>query len=89
MIPYSVILVLVMTLLAGCASAPKPQVVDHVVYKVQKVYIPKPCDVTVECDFTGDGYEPTMKLLRCVVKQKRALEYCKQLGGDNNDHHKN
>jgi len=82
------ILLIVLALgLTSCAER-KPQVVDRVVYKVQKVYIVKPCDVVVDCDFKGMGYEPTMKLLKCVVKQKRALEYCQQVGGDTNDHHK-
>lgn len=68
---------LLVVMLTGCAST-KVVTKDVIVYKYKNVYVPTPCDVTVNCDFTGDGYEPTNKLLECVIDQKRALEYCMQ-----------
>jgi len=69
----------IMLLMGGCTTAPpKEKIVT--VYKTKNVYIPQPCDAKVTCDFSGDGFVPTKKLLECVVKQKRALEYCRQGG---------
>jgi len=52
---------------------------------VKKVYIdvpvpyavPTPCKVpTVSCSFSGDGSEPVVRLLECIVKQKKAMKVC-------------
>jgi len=85
---YKLLFLLVLGLvMTGCASEPKIVTKDVIVYKYKKVYVPTPCDVTVKCDFTGEGYEPTSKLLECVIDQKRALEYCMQAkGASENDH---
>lgn len=32
----------------------------------------------IECEFTGEGFIPTEKLLDCVQKQKKALELCQE-----------
>ena len=61
-------------LLIGCAS--KQTVVSDI--EIQKVYVPVKCEVPeVHCDFKGEGYTPTQKLLECIVLQKRALEVCR------------
>jgi len=73
------ILVLVTLFMFGCSST--PDIKEVIVYKTKEVYIPVPCKVEVNCDFTGDGYIPTTKLLKCVVEQKKALEYCRQSDG--------
>jgi len=39
--------------------------------------VPTPCEVPdVECDFSGDGSEPVVKLLECIVNQKEAMSVC-------------
>lgn len=45
---------------------------------VEKVVI-KPCpvpDLSKVCDFSGDKFTPTEKLLNCVIEQKRVLDIC-------------
>ena len=76
MTSYKLLGVIALALLVGCA--PKTIIKDHVVYKTRTVYVQVPCDVEVHCEFSGDGYTPTRKLMECIVKQKRAIEYCKQ-----------
>jgi len=40
--------------------------------------VPTPCKVPkVDCDFSGDGSEPIVKLLECIVNQKKAMSVCK------------
>lgn len=69
-------------LLTGCSydqPTPKANPVQ-ILYKVKKVYVEVPCKVpAVNCDFTGIGNEPIIKLLKCVVDQKKALDYCSNL----------
>jgi len=44
-------------------------------YKIKEVKVPVKLHVPeVKCDFKGDGFEPTIKLLECIVKQKKVLE---------------
>jgi hypothetical protein len=58
-----------------CKPCPPPQVTIQ--YKTQYVDRPVPCpDQNVTCNFKGEGYTPTQRLLECVVLQKRALEVC-------------
>lgn len=65
---------LISFLLVGCSS--KQTVVSDI--EIQKVYVPVKCEVPeVHCDFKGEGYTPTQKLLECIVLQKRALEVCR------------
>lgn len=48
-----------------------------------EVYKPVPCKVEgFTCDFTGDNYIPTYKLLTCVIMQKKIIEICT---GKNNE----
>lgn len=67
--------------LTGCSTPPTKPVPPTIIteYKTVEVFVNKPCDVPMpDCDFKGDGFEPTVKLLKCVVDLKRALEYCKK-----------
>lgn len=61
----------------GCSQPePKPNPVQ-VIYETKKVYVTVPCKAPkVECVFSGDGHTPTVKLIECIINQKRALEYC-------------
>ena len=39
--------------------------------------VPTPCKVpNVDCKFSGDGSEPIVKLLECIVEQKKAMSVC-------------
>ncbi len=58
-----------------CKECPPKEI--QVQYKTQYVDRPVPCpDQNITCNFKGEGYVPTQKLLECVVLQKRALEVC-------------
>jgi len=72
-------LLVLLLAITGCATT-KPVVNETIVYKIKKVSVPVPCDAKVECEFKGARFVPTTKLLKCVVKLKRALEYCQQNG---------
>ena len=68
-------------MLTGCSTPPTKPVPPTIVteYKTVEVYVHKPCDAPMpNCDFKGDGFEPTVRLLECVVKLKRTVEYCKK-----------
>ena len=38
----------------------------------------------LDCDFSGDNFEPTKKLLECVKLQKELLEQCAQVDSTHN-----
>jgi len=39
--------------------------------------VPTPCKVPkVDCKFNGIGSEPIVKLLECIVNQKKAMSVC-------------
>jgi len=70
------LLIFVSLLIAGCGHKTRPPII---IEKIKPVYIYKtvPCKIpNVDCEFTGDGNLPTIKLLECIVKQKRAMESC-------------
>jgi hypothetical protein len=70
-------LILAVVIFTGCAGKQEECVPTRVV-ETQKVYIAVPCESPkVKCDFKGNGFEPTTKLLACIVEQKRALEVCR------------
>ena len=48
------------------------------IVEVPKPYaVPTPCEVPkVNCKFSGDGSEPVVRLLECIVEQKKAMEVC-------------
>lgn len=63
-------------LLVGCSNnqVKKELVVEY--QTVEKIVVQK-CEIPkIDCDFRGEGFIPTEKLLECVIKQKRALEIC-------------
>jgi len=68
---------LFLLLMAGCATKQECKPDIQIVYKTQDVYKEVPCGVPeVKCNFVGSGYEPTKKLLECVVEQKKAMAVC-------------
>lgn len=72
---FSIILIMVSLLLTGCSTKQEPK--TTIVYETKEILIPVPCKVpTINCDFSGEGFIPTQKLLDCVILQKRALEAC-------------
>lgn len=45
--------------------------------EVVEKYIPVACEVPkVDCNFTGDNFEPTQKLLDCLILHKKLLKAC-------------
>lgn len=75
---YCFFVVLSLGLMMGCSTPDRVvATVDRIVYVPVDVYVPMPCDVEVTCNFTGTGFEPTTRLLECVIEQKRAISYCR------------
>jgi len=73
---FSIVFFLVF-LLHGCASKPCPEPPVVTLYKEKVVYKETPCKVPdFTCDFSGEGYDPTVKLLECISLQKRIIETC-------------
>jgi hypothetical protein len=68
--------------LNGCSQKqecpPAPDPIIDVVYETKEVMVETPCvlPAPIKCDFKGEGYIPSIKLLECVIEQKRMLEYC-------------
>lgn len=66
-------------MLSGCTTTvntPERLVVKQEVVEKKVIVgcqLPK-----IECEFTGEGFTPTEKLLDCVQKQKKALELCQE-----------
>jgi len=76
---FKYIVVILSIVLTGCATTQpvKPVVMTQIVYKTKIVKVPVICKhEPVKCDFTGTGYTPTIKLLECIVTQKRVIESC-------------
>ena len=69
-----VILAILTTLtFSGCATTEKIVYVD----KPVPYAVPVKCKVPeVSCNFKGEGSEPILRLLECVVDQKKAMEVC-------------
>lgn len=69
-------LIFILLFLVGCSTVEvrREQVlVDNPI----EVGVPVPCKVDgLTCDFTGENYIPTYKLLQCVIVQKRIIEIC-------------
>lgn len=64
--------------MSGCTTVNTPErlVVKQEVVETKVMVgcqLPK-----IECDFTGEGFTPTEKLLDCVQRQKKALELCQE-----------
>lgn len=57
----------------GCTKPIKIINKDQIVKEkvMVKCSIPK-----IDCEFSGENFEPTKKLLACVIKQKKAIELC-------------
>lgn len=69
-------LIFILLFLVGCSTVEvrREQVlVDNPI----EVGVPVPCKVDgLTCDFAGENYIPTYKLLQCVIVQKRIIEIC-------------
>lgn len=66
-------------LLNGCASTKVKEVKGETVVKIETVkeYVIEKCVVPDNlCEFSGEGFEPTEKLLNCVITQKHYLDIC-------------
>lgn len=80
---YKYILAALLTvIITGCSFCePTPQdpvIIYKTVYKTKIVKTPVVCDIaTPTCDFKGKGYQPAIKAMECVTKQKRYIEACK------------
>lgn len=75
------ILVMIGLMLVGCSSKTEEDLkpCSSKVEVVEKV-VPVACDVPkVECDFTGANFEPTQKLLDCLVLHKKLLKACTEV----------
>ena len=67
--------------LTGCSTPTTKPVPPTIIteYKTVEVYVTKPCDAPMPtCDFSGDGFEPTVRLLECLTTLKRTLKYCQK-----------
>lgn len=68
----NIIILFMVIILNGCVCEPlPPKVVTETIYVKVPVKHKLP---DINCDFSGDGFEPTEKLLQCIVKQKRVIE---------------
>jgi len=68
-----VLITLVGLVFIGCGDPQPPK--PTIVYKTKIVYKSLPCKVPeVKCDFSGKGFDPTVKLLECVILQKHVLD---------------
>ena len=81
MIKYSLVM-LTLFILTGCSNAScEPKIVTEIKYidRPVTVEVPVKCKVAqdVYCEFKGDGFIPTTKLLECIAMQKRVIEQCK------------
>ena len=70
---------MVVIILTGCKekedtlkpTSSKVQIVERKI--IVKCELPE-----VECEFTGEGFEPTRKLLECIKTQKEAIRICNE-----------
>jgi len=64
------------SLLTGCSTTPPPpETVIVTKYKEVKVPVRMKYDIPeIKCDFSGKGYEPTTKLLDCLMKHITVIE---------------
>lgn len=66
-------------LLVGCSTVKVKQLEGETVVKIEKVkeYVVEKCNVPNNlCEFSGEGFIPTEKLLNCVITQKHYLDIC-------------
>ena len=80
MVIYKIIcLIFVSLFLVGCATTKIKQLSGETVVKIEKVkeYVVEKCHVPDDlCEFSGEGFIPTEKLLNCIIIQKRYLDIC-------------
>lgn len=67
--------------ITGCGTTTYKKLPSEkvVVTETKEVYRVEKCDVpnlSSICDFSGEHFTPTEKLLNCVIAQKRALDIC-------------
>ncbi len=73
----SVLVILIsMLLFTGCAQKHEPIIITEVDVQ-EKVVESGKCNIPeISCDFKGEGFEPTKRLLECVILQKKYLDIC-------------
>ena len=72
-----VAIIMLMTLFIGCCPKVEPEI--RTVYKTKEVKVPVKCEVPkVICDFSGEGFTPTIKLLECIKEQKEIIKRCSE-----------
>lgn len=72
------LLALIVLVCEGCCGKSQSEATKTVVSTdVVQVKLPVACQFPkVACDFGGDGFVPTEKLLDCIIIQKRLMEKC-------------
>ena len=70
---FSTSVILTMLIFSGCSVKERVVYVD----KPTPYAVPVKCKVPeVYCSFKGEGSEPILRLLECVVAQKKAIAVC-------------
>ena len=67
--------IILLILLSGCSTGKIEPTVITKIEPVETIKVVAPKIPSIECDFEGEGLEPTGKLLECVIFQKRILDY--------------
>ena len=72
---YKIMFLLIPLFFIGCVK--KEPIKVYEIVEVPKIIVCTPPKVT--CDFKGEGWTPTIKLVECIMEQKRAIEYCSNI----------
>lgn len=72
----SILLLCSIVILSGCGKEPEPTIITKIEVQ-EKIVESNTCKIPeITCDFQGEGFEPTKRLLECVILQKRYLDIC-------------
>lgn len=67
----------------GCAAKEDRLCPNSQKVIVQEKKVVVSCKIPkIECEFTGENFEPTKKLIECLKKQKEAIKLCNQTQED-------
>jgi len=81
------LLMVIVIIFTSCCKEPKPcpDCIPEIHWNTQIVKVETKCksNEKVDCDFSGDGIVPTVKLLKCVAVQKRLIEACVEFVDEN------
>lgn len=73
------ILLVIGFIFIACSSKVVEEEIKPTKSKIQIVekVVPVSCKIPkLDCDFSGTNFEPTQKMLECVILQKKILEDC-------------